>query len=387
MIEPGEVLGVLGSGQLGRMFAVAARRMGYGVHVFSPRTDTPTGHVADVEITAEYDDLDAVVRFARGVAVVTYEFEQVPSATARAAAEATPVRPSPRLLEIARNRIHEKSSLRDVGLPVTPFAPVRSAGDLHRASRDTGFPGVVKTATGGYDGKGQVTVATRDDLDPAWDDLRASEAVYERFVDFERELSIVAARGLDGDVALYGPIGNLHVRHILDVSRCPAEVPAAVGRRAREIARTIVDELDVVGVVCVELFLTRDHELLINEIAPRPHNSGHLTIEGHVTSQFEQQVRAICGLPLGSAEPIRPAAMANLMGDLWSADTPDWPALLAQDDVKLHLYGKRDARPGRKMGHVTALAESAARAARKVERARSALERERNDSRRAEERP
>jgi len=386
MIEPGAVLGVLGSGQLGRMFAVAARRMGYGVHVYSPRTDTPTGHVADVEITADYDDLDAVARFARGVAVVTYEFEQVPSATARAAAGVTPVRPSPRLLEIASDRIREKSALREAGLPVTPFEPVRSVDDLHRASLDTGFPGVVKTATGGYDGKGQATVTTPADLDPAWADLRASEAVYERFVDFEREISIVAARGLDGDVALYGPIENLHVHHILDVSRCPAEVPDAVGRRAREIARAIVDELDVVGVVCVELFLTRDHDLLVNEIAPRPHNSGHLTIEGHVTSQFEQQVRAICGLPLGSAEPIRPAAMANLLGDLWSAGTPDWPALLAEDDVKLHLYGKRDARPGRKMGHVTALAESAARAAQKVEGGRSSLERTRDDSRRAEDR-
>ena len=374
MILPGATIGLLGSGQLGRMFTVAARRLGYGVHVLSPRpSGTPTGQVADREVTASYDDLDAVAAFAREVDVVTYEFEKVSTAAAEACAEVVPVRPSTRVLAVAQDRILEKSTLRDAGLPVTPFAPVREPTELQPAVSELGAPGVLKTSTGGYDGKGQVPVGGAEGAASAWDELGAAEAVYERYVDFERELSVVAARGLDGRVALYGPMHNRHVRHVLDLSRHPAGVPPEVERRARELGRAVVEELDVVGVVCVELFLAAGGELLVNEIAPRPHNSGHLTIEGHVTSQFEQHVRTVCGLPLGSAEPVRPAAMANLLGDVWQDGVPDWPALLAHDDVKLHLYGKRDARPGRKMGHVTALADSADAAAARVEAAREAL--------------
>lgn len=374
MIAPGATLGVLGSGQLGRMFAVEARRLGYGVHVLSPRPGgTPAGQVADREVTASYDDLEAVTAFARTVDVVTYEFEQVSPAAAEACAELVPVRPSPRVLAVARDRVREKSTLRDAGLPVTPFAAVRRERELARAAGEVGAPGVLKTARGGYDGKGQVPVETADGLDAAWTELGADEAVYERFVDFERELSVVAARGVDGRTALYGPMHNRHVDHVLDVSLHPADVPPEVEEEAREIGRAVMEALEVVGVLCVELFLTAGGGLLINEIAPRPHNSGHLTIEGHVTSQFEQHVRAVCGLPPGSADPVRPAAMANLLGDLWSGGAPDWASLLAHDDVKLHLYGKREARPGRKMGHVTALADEADAAAEKVEAARAAL--------------
>jgi len=374
VIAPGATLGVLGSGQLGRMFAVAARRMGYGVHVFSPRSaPTPTGQVADREFTADYRDLDAVARFARTVDVVTYEFEKVPAETAEAAAGEAPVRPSPRVLHVGRNRIREKETLRGAGLPVTPFAAVREARATGEVAARVGVPGVLKTTTGGYDGKGQVPVATVEEAGAAWSELGAGEAVYERFVDFDRELSVVAARGVNGRVAVHGPIHNDHVDHVLDVSVCPADVPEAVERRARAIGRAVVEELEVVGVLCVELFLAGDGELLVNEIAPRPHNSGHLTIEAHVTSQFEQQVRAICGLPLGTERQIRPAAMANLLGNLWQEGIPDWASLLEHRDAKLHLYGKDDPRPGRKMGHVTVLAENAGEAARRARRARAAL--------------
>lgn len=374
VIGPGATLGVLGSGQLGRMFAVAARRLGYRVHVLSPRSaPTPTGEVADREVTADYRDLDAVTDFARDVAVVTYEFEKVPADTAEAAASAAPVRPSPQVLHVGRNRIREKETLRAAGLPVTPFAPVRDRGEAEAAAREIGTPGVLKTTTGGYDGKGQVPVGRGEDAGDGWGALAADEAVYERFVDFERELSVVAARGTDGSIAVHGPIHNVHVEHVLDVSQCPADLPGEVRRQARDIGRTVVRELEVVGVLCVELFLTGQGDLLVNEIAPRPHNSGHLTIEAHVTSQFEQQVRAVCGLPLGSDRQIRPAAMANLLGDLWRSGTPDWPALLSHDGAKLHLYGKRDPRPGRKMGHVTVRARDADRAAERARRAREAL--------------
>lgn len=374
MIVPGATLGVLGSGQLGRMFATEARRLGYGVHVLSPRPPgTPTGQVADREVSAPYEDLEAVAEFARGVDVVTYEFEKVPAAAAETCAGIVPVRPSPRVLAVARDRIREKSTLRDAGLPVTPFAPVRGEGDLAGAAGELGAPGVLKTVTGGYDGKGQVPVEAPEGIGAAWAELGADTAVYERFVDFACELSVVVARGTDGRTALYGPMRNRHVDHVLDLSRHPAGVPPEVEREAREIGRAVAEALEAVGVLCVELFLTREGDLLVNEIAPRPHNSGHLTIEGHETSQFEQQVRAVCGLPLGSVEPVRPAAMANLLGDLWADGAPDWASLLAREGVKLHLYGKREARPGRKMGHVTALADDPGRAAEKVERARSAL--------------
>jgi 5-(carboxyamino)imidazole ribonucleotide synthase len=372
-ILPGAALGVLGSGQLGRMFAMAARRMGYRVHVLSPDTDTPTGQVADVEITAEYADLDAIRRFARGVDVVTFEFENVPAATAEAAAEFAPVRPAGAVLHVAQQRAREKRYLAEHGFPVTPFAWIRTEDDVARAIDAAGVPGVLKTASFGYDGKGQAKVATAGEVKLAWDAMGRPEAVLERFIDFDREVSVVAARGVSGWVTSYGVIENVHANHILDVSVLPADVPSAVERRAAEIARGVLESLDVVGVLCVEFFLTRDGELLINELAPRPHNSGHLTIDGCMTSQFEQQVRAICGLPPGSTDVLRPSAMANLLGDLWREGEPNWLAACEMPGVHLHLYGKAAAKPGRKMGHLTALAASAEEARRRVLAARRAL--------------
>jgi 5-(carboxyamino)imidazole ribonucleotide synthase len=372
-ILPGAVLGVLGSGQLGRMFAIAARRMGYHVHVLSPDDDTPTGQVADVEIRADYDDEAQIAEFAQGVSVVTFEFENVPAIATETAARFVPVRPSGSVLFTSQNRLREKARLQAAGLPVTPFRPVRSAAELARGVESLGAPAVLKTAAWGYDGKGQVVLRSAGDAVAAWQSLGAAEAILEAWIDFEKEVSVVAARGVDGEFVAYPVFENAHRNHILDVTVCPARVPDAVQLEARDIARSVLTALDVVGVLCVEFFVTKDGRLLINETAPRPHNSGHLTIDAHHTCQFEQQVRAVCGLPLGDIAQWRPAAMANLLGDLWADGEPNWSAALADPHVKLHLYGKREPRPGRKMGHLTALAETVDEAERLVRAARSRL--------------
>ncbi len=372
-ILPGAAIGVLGSGQLGRMFAIAARRMGYRVHTFSPDQDTPTGQIADLEVVAPYDDLDAVANFASRVSVVTFEFENVPAPTAQAAARCAPVRPDGAILHTTQQRIREKAFLTRAGLPTTPYREVRSLEDLELAIAELGAPAVLKTAAFGYDGKGQFRIESAGHAAEAWNAIGQQEAVLEAFIDFDREISVVAARGSDGQFVHYGAIENQHARHILDLSTAPARVPPEVTHQAVEMARCVLEQLGVVGVLCVEFFVTRDGKLLINELAPRPHNSGHLTVDACVTSQFEQQLRAVCGLPLGSTAMHRPAAMANLLGDLWSKAEPDWAAGCAFPDVKLHLYGKLEPRPGRKMGHLTALNLDAEEAYQTVVRARESL--------------
>lgn len=364
---------MLGSGQLGRMFAMAARRMGYLVHTFSPETDTPTGQVADVEVTASYEDLDAVRDFARRVQVVTFEFENVPAATVEAINGIVPVRPDGSALYTTQHRLREKTFLQAAGIPIAPFRRVGTRAELDTALALIGYPAVLKTAGFGYDGKGQRLIKSATDADAAFESLGGQEAVLEAFVDFEREVSVVCARGADGETAHYGIVENSHERHILDCSLAPARVSAEVARRATEIAESLCEQLALVGVLCVEFFLTRDGELYVNELAPRPHNSGHFTIDACQTSQFEQQVRAVCGLPLGATGQLRPAAMANLLGDLWQAGEPDWRAACAIPNVKLHLYGKHEARAGRKMGHLTALAPTTEEALRVVRAARAAL--------------
>lgn len=370
-IGPGAAIGVLGSGQLGRMFAIAARRMGYRVHTYSPDHDTPTGQVADVEVRAAYDDLDEVRAFASKVRVVTFEFENVPAATAEAAAAQCEVRPRGDVLHTTQNRLREKRFLARNKIPCARFLEISSPADLKVAF----FPAVLKTAGFGYDGKGQRMVRTAEEAAAAWAALGGQPCVLEEFVDFERELSVVAARGADGAFAHYGVVDNAHRNHILDVTVAPAAVSDAAAREAVAMTRAILEALDVVGVLCVEFFLTRDGRLLVNELAPRPHNSGHFTFDACVTSQFEQQLRAVCGLPLGSTELLRPAAMANLLGDLWNGGEPDWAAACRYEQVKLHLYGKLEARPGRKMGHLTALAGTPAEAERLVRAARERLRR------------
>lgn len=371
---PGATVGMLGSGQLGRMFTLAAGRMGYRVHVLSPAAASPTGQLADVEVVAPYDDADAVARFARDVDVVTLEFENIPSASLEAAAAQAPVRPGVRALHTTQHRGREKAFLARLGVPHVPFEAVPEGGDVDGAVDRIGAPCVVKTAGFGYDGKGQVAVRDADDLAAARSLARAQAVVVERFVDLAMEVSVVAARTLGGEVRFYPAAHNRHERHILDLSSAPAPLEPELAAEAEEVTRAVLDGLELVGVACVEFFVTAEGRLWVNEIAPRPHNSGHLTIEGAETSQFENQLRAVAGLPLGSTAPRRPAAMANLLGDLWQAGEPAWARALDVPGVALHLYGKRGARPGRKMGHLTATAHDAAEAEARVLRARARLD-------------
>ena len=374
MIPPGSAIGVLGGGQLGRMFAMAARRLGYRVHTLAPDHDTPTGQIADVEINASYDDLDAVRAFAQAVDVVTFEFENVSAAAVAEAEQHAIVRPNGRSLSIAQHRLKEKTFLAEHGLPVAPFAPVRVEADLTAAIEAVGCPAVLKTATSGYDGKGQIKIEKTGDLAAAWDALGRREAVLEAFLDLDREISVIGARGVAGEWSHFGPIENAHARHILDVSVVPATVTESTAALAVDVTRRVMDALDFIGILCIEFFIARDGRLVVNELAPRPHNSGHLTFDACRTSQFEQQLRAVCGLPLGSPEMLQPAAaMANLLGDIWSGGEPDWAGALALPDVKLHLYGKSSPRPGRKMGHLTVLAGSSEEARHRVLEARRAL--------------
>lgn len=373
IIAPGSTIGVLGSGQLGRMFTIAARQLGYRVHTLSPEDDTPTGQVADKEFKADYRDLDKVREFAAGVQVVTFEFENVPAECTAVAERLVPVRPAGTALHITQNRAREKRFLDGLGIPVAPWALVRSVEELGAAIARIGRPAILKTAGFGYDGKGQVRIDGDTDLAAAWSAAGQPECVLEGFVRFERELSVVCARGVDGHWVGYDPVENTHVRHILDVTEAPATLPPAVVQDALDIARTVCEGLNLVGVLCVEFFLEPRGRLRVNELAPRPHNSGHFTIDACVNSQFEQQVRAVCGLPLGTVDQIRPAAMVNLLGDLWEGGDPRWNAALECPNVKLHLYGKAEPRPGRKMGHITALAPDPAEAVRQARRARHLL--------------
>jgi 5-(carboxyamino)imidazole ribonucleotide synthase len=374
MILPNSTIGIFGSGQLGRMFAIEARKMGYRVHTFSPDSDTPTGQVADVETVASYDDLDRVREFARSVDVITFEFENVPATCVEAAADLVEVHPRGDILHTTQNRLREKTFLSANGFPVTPYRHIKIVDDLYRGTEELGFPCVLKTAGFGYDGKGQVKLDAPHDIESAFAELNGNEGVLEAFVDFEKEVSVVCARAQDGEFAHYGVIENEHSNHILDVSRAPAGISDKVANDAIAIARNIAERFDYVGTLCVEFFLTASGELLVNELAPRPHNSGHLTFGGCVTSQFEQQLRAVCGLPLGVTEFYRPAAIANLLGDLWTNGEPNWASALAVPGVKLHLYGKLEPRRGRKMGHLTALADTAEKAAALVREARELLQ-------------
>ena len=372
-ILPNSTIGVFGSGQLGRMFAIEARKMGYRVHTFSPESDTPTGQVADIETSAAYDDLDAVREFARVVNVVTFEFENVPSATVDVASEFVSVFPRGEILHTTQNRLREKTFLSGNGFPVTPYRHVTSLSDLRDAASLLGTPCVLKTAGFGYDGKGQSKIKSSADIETAFENLGGYDAVLEAFVDFKKEVSVVCARGQNGDFEHFGVIENEHANHILDISFAPGLVPEQVYREAIEIARSVAETLDYVGTLCVEFFVTNDGKLLINELAPRPHNSGHLTFDACVTSQFEQQLRAVCGLRLGSTEFYRPAAMANLLGDLWESGEPNWAGGLDAPNVKLHLYGKMEPRSSRKMGHLTATADTASNAVDAVRQARQRL--------------
>jgi 5-(carboxyamino)imidazole ribonucleotide synthase len=370
---PGSTIGVMGSAQLGRMLAIAARRMGYRIQIFSPEKDSPAGQLADREVVASYEDAEAVRGFARGIDVLTFEFENVPTQTVEWAVEFCEVRPSANVLHICQHRLREKQFLADSGFPLPRFAPVNSAAELAEALKQVGSPAVLKTAAFGYDGKGQIKIERRSDPAEIWNSSGGTHAVLEQFVDFSKEVSVIVARGVDGQMAAYPVCENVHRNHILDVTVVPAGIPAEVDVQARVLAGEVAQKLNLVGLLAVEMFLLKDGTLLINELAPRPHNSGHFSFDASVTSQFEQHLRAVCGLPLGSTESLRPAAMVNLLGDLWANGEPDWAAAAAMPYVKIHLYGKAEPRPGRKMGHLVAFGNSADEAFHHVQEARAAL--------------
>jgi 5-(carboxyamino)imidazole ribonucleotide synthase len=357
---PGAKLGVLGSGQLGRMFAIAAARMGHHVHAFSPEADSPTGQVSHRETVAEWDDEKALTAFARSVDVVTLEWESIPASAIAIVERHVPVRPGHDVLHITQHRLREKRFLTAASIPCAPFAEVNSLADLEAAIQTIGLPCVLKTAVAGYDGKGQIAIQDASEAAAAWQFINEQSAVLESWINYQQELSVLVGRSTNGEIVTCGPIANDHANHILDVSRYPAEDLTAVAAEAEEIGRTVAERLGMIGLCCVEMFYANAGELIVNEVAPRPHNSGHLTIEASVCSQFEQQVRAICGLPLGSMKAHTPAAMVNLLGDLWQNDEPRWLELLSVPRGYLHLYGKAEAKPGRKMGHFTVLGERAA---------------------------
>lgn len=349
-LPPGATIGILGGGQLGRMAALAAAALGYRCHVFSPDADAPAKEVSAAETTAPYEDKDAARAFAAAVDVVTFEFENVPDETLAVIAEAAPVRPGVDALHISQDRAIEKTFLNDHGIGTAPWASVVTADDLQPAA-SIGFPAILKTARFGYDGKGQVRVDTADDLAAAWAEIGEVPAVLEGFVDFEREISVIVARGPGGEARSYVPVDNVHRDHILFTTTAPSTVDTAIAAAAQSIADRIAGALDLVGLLAVEMFVTRSGDVLVNEIAPRPHNSGHWTMDACVVSQFEQFIRAVAGLPLGDPARHSDAVMTNLIGD----EADRWRELMNEDGACLHLYGKAESRPGRKMGHVNRL--------------------------------
>lgn len=349
VFAPGATIGIMGGGQLGRMTALAAARLGYRCHVYCPDADSPAAQVTSAATVAPYDDEAALQRFADAVDVVTFEFENIPDSAAEFLATRKPTRPKPFVLHICQQRLREKDFLSLNGVPVTRYLPVPDQESLEEAVRRLGLPAILKSAQFGYDGKGQVRLTAESNLGEAWTRMGGPLGILEAEVDFALEVSVIVARGIDGQVALYPPVENRHRHHILDETIAPADLRPETIADAERIARNIAGAFNLVGLLGVEMFVTKSGKVLVNELAPRPHNSGHWTMDACVTSQFEQFVRAVCGLPLGSTAHHAPAVMKNLIGD----DVKAWREILADPQAKLHLYGKAEARPGRKMGHVT----------------------------------
>ncbi|MGL5016567.1 MAG: 5-(carboxyamino)imidazole ribonucleotide synthase [Luteolibacter sp.] len=355
------VVGVIGGGQLGRMIALAARRLGVRTVIWTGGLEAPAVECADEVIDKPFDDAQALTDFCSRITVATVEFENIPRETLDAVAKCKDIHPSPAAICICQNREREKNFLRENAIPHTWFAVISSAADLAAAMKELNGPGVLKTADFGYDGKGQVKLEGDEDPEKIWAAFEAPRAVLEAWVPFEKELSVMAARGADGVTVTYDPAENRHRHHILDLSIVPARVSPAVALEAAAIARRVAEALDYRGILGVEFFLKTDGSLLVNEIAPRPHNSGHHTLDACVTSQFAQQLRAVIGLPLGSTRLHSPVAMLNLLGDMWQDETtpPDWLPLFEDGEAILHLYGKRHARGRRKMGHANFIGEDA----------------------------
>ena len=355
MLAPGAVIGIVGGGQLGRMIALAAARLGYRCHILAPEPDSPAAQVTSLATVAAYDDAAALDRFAAAVDVVTMEFENLPVEALTRLARARPVHPSPAVLAICQDRREEKAFLGKIGVPIAPYAIVGDAKSLERALAELGGPAILKSARFGYDGKGQARIAAGGSVADAWA-TTAAPCVLEGWIDFEREISVITARGQDGASVSYVPVENRHRDGILVQTIAPAPIAADLAQQAQALAERIAAGLDLVGLLAVEMFVTRDGRLLVNELAPRPHNSGHWTIDACAVSQFEQLVRAVCGLPLGDPGRFADAVMDNLLG----TEVERWPTILAEPGARLHLYGKGEIRPGRKLGHVTRLTRNGA---------------------------
>jgi 5-(carboxyamino)imidazole ribonucleotide synthase len=353
MILPGATLGMLGGGQLGRMFVSAARTLGYRVMVLDPDPLSPAGEIADVHLCADYLDAESLLRMGRECAAITTEFENVPAQTLRTLALHCPVKPGAEAVEIAQNRVAEKTWLREHGFATAPFALIASTDEVTSACLQIGFPAVLKVSRFGYDGKGQARVASVAEAQAAFADMGGEVCVLEQMLMLECELSVVLGRNAAGDCALYPVAENLHEAGILDLSIVPARVAGSLAQQAQSMAQAIAQQLAYCGVMAVEFFVINSGQLVVNEMAPRPHNSGHYTLDACRTSQFEMQVRTLCNLPIGATEQHTPAVMVNLLGELWGDSQPNWAALLQHPQAKLHLYGKQSARPGRKMGHFT----------------------------------
>ncbi len=352
-LPPGSVIGILGGGQLGRMLSVAAARLGYRCHIYEPGANPPAGHVAEKVWTAPYEDTAALTAFAEGVDVVTYEFENVPTAALDLIEALRPIRPNRRALAVSQDRIAEKDFLAGLGLATAPYRAVNGFGDLELALSEIGAPAILKTARFGYDGKGQARIMAPADAAAAWESMRDAPSVLEGFVNFSHEVSVIAARGLDGAVSAYDPGENVHKDGILATTTVPARLTAAQRQDAVLLAARVLNALDYVGVMGVELFVT-PRGLIVNEIAPRVHNSGHWTQNGCAVDQFEQHIRAVTGWPLGDGERHSDVVMENLIGD----EIDRIPALAREPDVAIHLYGKAEARPGRKMGHINRIRQT-----------------------------
>jgi 5-(carboxyamino)imidazole ribonucleotide synthase len=351
VIHPGSKFGIIGGGQLGRMTALSAAALGLRVYAYSDHEDSPASHVSDETFVSSYYDVDALTEFAKKVDVLTFEFENIPYESVKLLEQYVDIRPRAELLHISQNRLREKSFLNSIGVKTAEFAAVESKEDLISAVAEVGDKGILKTTELGYDGKGQFVISSKADIDAVWESFPNVQGVYEKKVPFVKEISVVIARGIDGGAMPYMPAENIHKNGILDTSIAPANVKRQIIEKAWDITHLIAEKVELVGLLAVEMFLTEDDELLVNELAPRPHNSGHWTMDACVTSQFEQFVRAVCGLPLGTADYHSSAIMKNLIGK----DVHLWEELIADPDVKLHLYGKKEVRDGRKMGHYTKL--------------------------------
>ncbi len=373
-IMPGAKLGLLGGGQLGRLFTMAAHYLGYKVIVLDSSPDSPAGHVADRFICADYENSHALEVLSNECAAITTEFENIPAESLRKLAETCVVSPDADSVSIAQNRIAEKQFLAANGFAIAPFEIIGEAGEILETHSTELFPGILKVSQFGYDGKGQRHVKNQAQLEAAFDDLGKATCVLEQLMPLVSEISVIVARGTDGALETFPVAENQHVNGILDISIVPARIPQELIQQAQYLASKVAQKLDYQGVLCVEFFVLEDGQLLINEIAPRPHNSGHYSIDACVTSQFEQQVRILCGMPLGNTTLHSAVVMVNLLGDLWHTGEPDWPFVLQQSSTKLHLYGKTEARPGRKMGHFTVLDETTDKALSKALKIKRQLE-------------